>query len=148
MTKCVATAVMRNSGSSGRSRDVVWSMTASSGLRASAREPTSSLDKHRRIRCQLVISRVNHRTGIWREVLEFARLPLPLLRVRRGRFFDRNIWPDSREFRIQRQPFLKPRLAISLDSINWALRVANATVEAFLRVDEQHGLALLGAVHE
>src|SRR5258707_11233932 len=37
MTKCVATAVMRNSGSSGRSRDVVWSMTASSGLRASGR---------------------------------------------------------------------------------------------------------------
>src|SRR6266700_6691500 len=34
MTKCVATAVMRNSGSSGRSRDTVWSMTAFSGLRA------------------------------------------------------------------------------------------------------------------
>ena len=32
MTKCVATAVMRNSGSSGRSRDTVWSMTASSGF--------------------------------------------------------------------------------------------------------------------
>src|SRR6266487_307886 len=30
MTKCVATAVTRNSGSSGRSRDTVWSMTASS----------------------------------------------------------------------------------------------------------------------
>jgi hypothetical protein len=32
MTKCVATAVMRNSESSGRSRDTVWSMTASSGF--------------------------------------------------------------------------------------------------------------------
>src|SRR5947208_16825772 len=62
------------------------------------------------------------RAWIWREVLEFVRLPLPLLRVRRGRFFDRNIWPDSREFRIQRQPFLKPGFAISLDSINGALR--------------------------
>src|SRR6266700_2491429 len=30
MTKCVATAFTRNSGSSGRSRDTVWSMTASS----------------------------------------------------------------------------------------------------------------------
>src|SRR5262245_36654747 len=30
MTKCVATAVMRISGSSGRSRDTVWSMAASS----------------------------------------------------------------------------------------------------------------------
>src|SRR5439155_12457513 len=25
--------------------------------------------------------------------------------VRRGRFFDRNIWPDSCVFRVQRQPF-------------------------------------------
>src|SRR5260221_9967852 len=30
MTKCVATAVMRITGSSGRSRDTVWSMAASS----------------------------------------------------------------------------------------------------------------------
>jgi hypothetical protein len=34
--------------------------------------------------------------------LEFVRLPLPLLRVGWGRFFDRNIWPDFRVFRIQR----------------------------------------------
>src|SRR5262245_50635848 len=87
------------------------------------------------------------RAGIWREVLEFVRLPLPLLRVRRGRFFDRNIWPDFREFRIQRQPFLKPGLAISLDSINGALRFANATVDAFVRMDDQHVLALVEAVH-
>src|SRR5213596_2007089 len=86
------------------------------------------------------------RAGIWREVLEFVRLPLPLLRVRRGRFFDRNIWPDSREFRIQRQPFLKPGLAISLDSINGALRFANATVDAFVRMDDEHVLALVEAV--
>ena len=40
------------------------------------------------------------RAGIWREVLEFVRLPLPLLPVGRGRFFDHNIWPDFRVFRI------------------------------------------------
>ena len=32
-TECVARAVMRNSGSSGRSRDTVWSMSASSGFK-------------------------------------------------------------------------------------------------------------------
>src|SRR6266700_7062148 len=37
MTKCVATAVMINSGSSGRSRGTVWSMTAFSGLRSNLR---------------------------------------------------------------------------------------------------------------
>src|ERR1700674_3929351 len=34
MIKCVATAVMSNSGSSGKSRDTVWSMTASSHIRS------------------------------------------------------------------------------------------------------------------
>src|SRR5712691_683202 len=37
MTKCVVTAVMINSGSSGRRRDTVWSMTAFSGLRSNWR---------------------------------------------------------------------------------------------------------------
>src|SRR5882724_10387791 len=87
------------------------------------------------------------RAGIWREVLEFVRLPLPLLRVRRGRFFDRNIWPDFRVFRIQRQPFLKPGLAISLDSVNGALRLAYPAIDAFVRMDDQHVLALVEAVH-
>jgi len=41
------------------------------------------------------------RTRIWRKILEFVRLPLPLFPVWRGRFFDRNIWPDFRIFRIQ-----------------------------------------------
>src|SRR5467141_1105752 len=54
----------------------------------------------------LTLSASITRAGIWREVLEFVRFPLPLLRVGRGRFFDRNIWPDFRVFRIQRQPFL------------------------------------------
>src|SRR6185312_9141434 len=85
--------------------------------------------------------------GIWREVLEFVRLPLPLLRVWRGRFFDRNIWPDSCVFRIQRQPFLKPGFAISLDGIHGAFRFANATVDAFVRMDDEHVLALVEAVH-
>ena len=60
------------------------------------------------------------RAGIWREVLELVRLPLPLLRVQRGRSFDRDIWPDSCVFRIQRQPFLKPGFAICLDGIHGA----------------------------
>ena len=64
-----------------------------------------------------------------------------------GAFFDRNIWPDSCVFRIQRQPFLKPGFAISLDGIDGAFRFANATVDAFVRVDDEHVLALVEAVH-
>ena len=79
--------------------------------------------------------------------MELVRLPLPLLRVRRGRFFDRDIWPDSCVFRIQRQPFLKPGFAISLDGIDGAFRFANATVDAFVRMNDEHILALVETVH-
>src|SRR5882724_10275744 len=87
------------------------------------------------------------RAWIWREVLEFVRLPLPLLRVRRGRFFDRNIWPDSCVFRIQQQPFLKPRLGVGLDRVDRAFRLADPAINAFVRVDDEHVLALVEAVH-
>src|SRR5207302_215808 len=87
------------------------------------------------------------RARIWREVLEFVRLPLPLLRVGRGRFFDRNIWPDFRAFRIQRQPFLKPRLGVRLDRVDRAFRHADPAIDAFVRVDDEHVLALVEAVH-
>src|SRR4029077_7812606 len=86
------------------------------------------------------------RAGIWREVLEFVWLPLPLLRLGRGRFFDRNVWPDFRVFRIQRQPFLKPRLGVWLDRVDRALGLAHPAVDALVRMDNEHVLALIEAV--
>jgi RNA polymerase sigma-32 factor len=79
--------------------------------------------------------------------LEFVRLPLPLLRVGRGRFFDRNIWPDFRVFRIQRQRFLEPQLGVRLDRVDRAFRLADPAIDAFVRVDDEHVLALVEAVH-
>src|SRR6266699_6056151 len=78
-----------------------------------AEEPTAhwmvaELEMHQRLSQAASITRA----GIWREVLEFVRLPLPLLRVGRECFFDCNIWPNFRVFGIQRQPFLKPGFAI------------------------------------
>src|SRR5215208_3608044 len=87
------------------------------------------------------------RARIWRKKLEFVGLPVPLLPVGRWHFFDRNIWPDFRVFRIQRQPFLKPWFGISLDGIDGTFRFANATVDAFVRMDDEHILALVEAVH-
>ena len=60
--------------------------------------------------------------------------------------FDRNIWPDFRVFRIQRQPFLKPWFGIRLDGIDGTFRFANATVDAFPGMDDEHVLALVEAV--
>ena len=79
--------------------------------------------------------------------MEFVRLPLPLLGVGWGGFFDRNIWPDFRVFRIQRQPFLKPRLGVRLDRVDRAFRHADPAIDAFVRVDDEHVLALVEAVH-
>src|SRR6201982_1842623 len=87
------------------------------------------------------------RAGIWREVLEFVRLPLPLLRVGRGRFFDRNLWPDFRVFRIQRQPFLEPRVGVGFYGVHRAFRHANTAVNAFVRMDHKHVLALVETIH-
>ena len=79
--------------------------------------------------------------------MEFVRLSLPLLPVGRGRFFDDNIWPDFRVFRIQRQPFLKPWSGIRRNGIDGTFRFANATVDAFVGMDDEHVLALVEAVH-
>src|SRR5260370_3566187 len=76
------------------------------------------------------------RAGIWRKVLEFVRLPLPLLGVGRGRFFDHTIWPDFRIFRIQRQPFLKTLFGVRLDHVAQAFRHAVPTIEPFFPADD------------
>jgi hypothetical protein len=79
--------------------------------------------------------------------LVFVRLTLPLLIVGWRRFFDRNIWPDSRVFRIQRQPFLKPRVGVGLDRIDRTFGLAHPAIDTFVRVDDEHVLALVEAVH-
>src|SRR6516162_4524763 len=71
MTKCVATAVMRISGSSGRSRDTVWSMAASSCFK----EPIQHI-------CPLSTSRASYgwQTGANRVMLlsDDRNLPMSL----------------------------------------------------------------------
>ena len=46
-----------------------------------------------------------------------------------GRFLDRNLWPDFRVFRIQRQPFLKPWVGIGFYGIHGTFRYANTAVD-------------------
>ena len=79
--------------------------------------------------------------------MKFVRLPFPFFRVERGRFFDRNIWPDFRVFRIQRQPFLKPRLRVGFYGVHRTFRLTDPAVDAFVRMDHEHVLALVEAIH-
>src|SRR5271165_6740220 len=87
------------------------------------------------------------RAGIWREVLEFVRLPLPVLGVGRRLFLGRDVWPDSCVFGIQQKPFLKPRLGVWLDCVDRTFRLADPAIDALIRVDDEHVLALVEAVH-
>ena len=78
--------------------------------------------------------------------MDFIWFPLPLLRVWWRWFFDCNVRPDFRVFCIQRQPFLKPRLGVGLDRVDWAFRLADPAIAAFVRMDDEHVLALVEAI--
>jgi hypothetical protein len=99
-----------------------------------------------RRRPALTLSASISRAGIWREVLKFVRLPLPVLRVGRALFFDRNVWPDCRVLGIERQPFFKPLLSVWLDGVDRAFRHADAAIDAFVGMNDQHVLAFVEAV--
>ena len=79
--------------------------------------------------------------------MEFVRLPLPVLRIGRRRFFHRNVWPDFRVFGIQQQPFLKPRIRVRLDRVDRTFRHADPAIDALVRMDDEHVLAFIEAVH-
>ena len=49
--------------------------------------------------------------------------------------------------RIQGQPFLKPRVRVGLYGVHRTFRHANTAVDAFVRVDHEHVLALIKAIH-
>src|SRR6185503_14839769 len=82
-----------------------------------------------------------------REVLlELVRLPLPLLGVGGGFLLHRDIGPGLGVFGVQPQPLLQARLGVRLDRVDGALRLADAAINAFVRVNDEHVLAFVEAV--
>jgi hypothetical protein len=87
-------------------------------------------------------------TRIGRKIgLEFARLAIEFLGVRRSIPFNRHIWPGPRKVKIKLKPFLQPRLRVWLDRLGRALGLADATIDAFIGMDHEHVLALVEAIH-
>src|SRR5262249_48231325 len=128
----------------------------SEALRSDANEPTRRASNRysitrRRARCPNTdtvdvdlgrSSVINHPNQDLAKNIGVCPPSPPTPSSRRGHSFDRNIWPDFRVFRVQCQPFLKPWFGISLDGIDGTFRFANATVDAFVRMDHEHILAL------
>src|SRR5205807_7375674 len=66
----------------------------------------------------------------------------------RGRLaLDRDVGPDARIFRVDAQPLaVRIVLGVGLDGVDGALRLADAAVDALVRIDRQEVLALIEAV--
>jgi hypothetical protein len=86
------------------------------------------------------------RAGIWREVLEFVRLALPLLRVSGGSLFDRNIRPSFRVVSVELEPLLGPGLCVGLDRFDRTFRLAHAAIDALVRMDDEHVLTFVETI--
>jgi hypothetical protein len=86
-------------------------------------------------------------TRIWREMLgKFVRNTFPLLGISRGLLLNGYIRPFCRIFGVDGQPLLQSRLGIGFYCIDGAFWLANAAVDAFVGVNDEHVLAFIEAV--
>jgi hypothetical protein len=85
--------------------------------------------------------------GVRRKIfLELAFFTLEILRVGRGFLLLGNIWPGFGIFGVHFKPLLEPRLGIRLDRVGGTFGLAHAAIDALVRVDDQHVLALVKAI--
>src|ERR1700730_14925105 len=84
---------------------------------------------------------------VWRKQVDLVRLALLRpLHWRRLTLY-RDIRPDLGVFGVEAQPFFESGLGVRLDCIDRAFRLANTAIDAFVRVDDEHILALVETVH-
>ena len=79
--------------------------------------------------------------------LEFAFHALEILGIGRGFLLLGDVGPALGIFGIHLEPLLQTRFGIGLDGVGGSFRLANAAVDAFIRMNDQHVVALVEAVH-
>lgn len=84
---------------------------------------------------------------IWREKGKFSGFTVLLLGISRGITFNGNVWPFRRVLGIELEPAFQARLGIGLDGFGGAFWFADTAVDAFIRVNDQHVLAFVEAIH-
>jgi hypothetical protein len=67
--------------------------------------------------------------------------------IGRCRFLSRDVGPNCRVLAVEVEPLFESRLRIRLDRINRAFRLANTTIDALIRMDDEHVLTLVEAVY-
>ena len=80
-------------------------------------------------------------------LFEFIGSAVKLLGIGRGLSFDRDIRPDIRIVCIELKPFLQTGLRVGYDGFSRALRHAHAAIDAFIRMDDEHIIAFVEAIH-
>jgi len=84
---------------------------------------------------------------IGRKQVGLVGLALPILRIRRWLTFYGDVRPDLSIFRIDLEPLFETGLRVRFDCVNRAFWFANAAIDAFVGVNDEHVLALVEAVH-
>ena len=80
-------------------------------------------------------------------LFEFIGGAVKLLGIGRGLPFDRDIRPDIRIVCIELKPLLQTGLGVGYDGFSRALRHAHAAIDAFIRMDDEHIIAFVEAIH-
>src|SRR5215475_5806854 len=58
-----------------------------------------------------------------------------------------HVLPDFRKISVELEEVLQPRLGVRLDRVDWAFGFAHAAIDALVRMDNEHVLALVEAIH-
>src|SRR6476620_7548013 len=83
----------------------------------------------------------------WRKIfLELAVHALKFFRVGRLVLLLGDVRPALGVLVVDLEPLFEPGLGVRLDGISRALRLAHAAIDAFVRMDHQHVLALVEAI--
>jgi hypothetical protein len=107
---------------------------------------TRSIARRKRNRRQAVQVSITC-AGVRRKQVGLVRFALPVLGVRRRLTLYGDVRPDLSILGIDLEPFFESGLSVRLDCINRAFRLANTAIDAFIRVDDEHVLALIETVN-
>src|SRR5689334_25001574 len=80
------------------------------------------------------------------ELLELTVLALPGVGISRRFALARDVGPDLRILAVHLDPSVRARIRVRDDRLRRALRLAHAAVDALVRLDDEHVLALVEAV--
>src|SRR5258707_80478 len=127
-------AAAKKSGSSEHRHNSIHGWTLPRARRSAA--SCSPILRQRSITC----------ARVRRQQVDLVRLGLPLLCIWRRLTLDGDVRPDSRIFGIDSEPFFESGLRVRLDCVDRAFRLANTAINAFIRVDDEHVLALVEAI--